>query len=101
MFEQLPGHHIKRISVDKLERRNLENQATLERLAVADDGFIERAAQLQAASQPDVIRYLVEALHEEGDPDLKLTEDEKALVFHVLTTVVEVLDNACKKTRWR
>lgn len=99
MFEQLPGHQIKRISIDKLERRMMENEALIERLAQTDDSAREHEIEAQAASQPHVVQYLIEAIQEHTEPEL--TEDESALIFHVLKTVIDVLDSACKKIRWR
>ena len=99
MFDRLPGHRLKRVSIQQVERRAAENEAALERLGSARERFFERAAQVQAESQPHVLRYLTEAILEGEDPELELTEDESGLLFLVLKTVVDLLDRACKKQR--
>ena len=99
MFDQLPGHRVKRVSIQQVERRAAENEAALERLADAHERFLERTAQVQAESQSHVLRYLTEAILEGEDPEVELTEEESGLLFLVLKTVVDLLDRACKKQR--
>ena len=55
---------------------------------------MERAARIQLAGQPYVMKYLVEALMEPGteeDP-VYLSEEEQGLLYIVLKTVVDLLD---------
>ena len=99
MFGRLPGHRLKKVSISQVERRADENEAMLERLENADDRFLKRAAQVEAESQPYVVRYLTEAILEGDDPDLEINEEESGLIFLVLKTVVDLLDEACKKSR--
>lgn len=99
MFERLPSHHLKRVSIEQVERRSAENTSMLERLATAEEHLLERAAEMQVESQPHVLRYLTEAILERRDPEIRLTEDEEGLLFLLLKTVVDVLDRACKKQR--
>jgi len=99
MFERLPGHRLKRVPIERVERRAAENEAVLERLGAAHERFLERAARLQAEPQPHVLRYLTEAILESDDPDLDLTDEEEGLVFLVLKTAVDLLDQSCKSLR--
>jgi hypothetical protein len=99
MFDRLPGHRLKRVTIEQVERHAAENEAMLERLGSAHERFLERAAQVQAETQPHVFRYLTEAILEGDDPELELTEEESGLLFLVLKTVVDLLDRACKKQR--
>jgi hypothetical protein len=99
MFERLPGHQVKRVDIGKVERCAGENEARLERYSVAHERFLEREAQSQAHTQPHVLRYICEAVLEEEDPSLKLTEEESGLVFLVLKTVLDLLDRACREKR--
>jgi hypothetical protein len=101
MFDQLPGHRLKRVSITQVERRAAENEAMLERLGGAHERFLERAAHVQAESQPHVLRYLTEAILKGEDPEVELTEEESGLLFLVLKTVVDLLDGACKRGRRR
>jgi hypothetical protein len=49
----------------------------------------------RSSSQPFVLKYVTEALLEESDPSLSLTEEESGLIFLTLKTVIDALDEAC------
>ncbi|MBI4490873.1 MAG: hypothetical protein HY694_17450 [Deltaproteobacteria bacterium] len=49
----------------------------------------------ESSSQPFVLKYVAEALLEESDPSLSLTEEESGLIFLTLKTVIDALDEAC------
>jgi len=87
---------LERISTAIILQQFQYNISELERLEAAHDAYIERAAAGQAARQPHVMRYVLEALMDAGDePDpLELTEEEIGTLFLVLMTVVDVLDAA-------
>ena len=40
MFDRLPGHRLKRVSIEQVERRAAENEAILERLEGAHERFL-------------------------------------------------------------
>ena len=90
------GGTLARISTEDILEQFQYNISELERLEAAHDAYIERAAAGQAARQPHVMRYVLEALMDAGDePDpLELTEEEIGTLFLVLMTVVDVLDAA-------
>lgn len=73
-----------------------QNEGMLERLEGAHAKFVERVARVESSHQPSVMRYLVETLIEapEGDDPVYLTEEEIGMLFLVLKTVVDVLDQA-------
>jgi hypothetical protein len=59
--------------------------------------FLERAAFQQVSGEPEVMRYVVEAVIEAGDdPEdpVELTEEDQGMLFLVLKTVVDVLQQA-------
>jgi len=95
MFDTVTDHGLQPVTVDEVERIADQREAALERLAPADERFLERAARIESEAQPHVLRYLTEAILEPDDPDLELSEDEQGLLFLVLSTVVELLDRAC------
>ena len=97
IFERVPDHHVKRVSLKQVQRRAGKNETTFEHLFNADDRFLERAAELRATTQPYVMHFLTAVLLDEDD-DVELTEDESGLFFLVLLTVVELLDNALTLT---
>jgi hypothetical protein len=78
--------------------RKLERNGTLfDRLGGADKRFLERTALSEISQQPSLIRYVVEALMEapddEDDP-IPLSDEESGLLFLVIKTVIDVLDEA-------
>lgn len=85
-LEKIPGARI----LEQLEN----NEAFLEKLAPAHPKFMMRAAESHLASQPHVLAYLAEALVEpEEEDDLDdLDNEELGLIFLILKTVVDLLD---------
>lgn len=81
MFDRLPGHRLKRVSIQQVERRAAENEAALERLEGAHEGFIERTAQVQAESQPHVLGYLTEAILEGKTPKSSSPKRSRGFLF--------------------
>ena len=67
------------------------------------DRFFERVAKVEVASQPHVMKYVVDVLMEFGEaPDeIVLTEEETGTLFLVLKTTVDVLDEAPRGGRNR
>ena len=92
IFERGVSRRLGSISTSVIDQISKRNESTLDKLAGADERFLERAAQVQAETQPYVVRYLAEALLEDQDSDL--TENEEGLVFLTLKTVVDALDEA-------
>jgi len=100
MFDKLPGHKLKRVPIDRVERLSAQNEDWLERLGSAHERFFERTAEIESGKQPHVLRYLAEAIFEPEDANLCLTEHEQGLVFLILKTALDILDSACKKKRF-
>jgi len=100
MFDKMPAHKLKRVPIGKIERMSGQNEDWLDRLRSAHERFVERTAEIASETQPNVLRYLLEAIFEPEDPSLELTEEEQGLVFLVLKTTLDLLDGACKKKRF-
>ena len=66
----------------------------MERLAGADDKFLDRIASVQTSKQSYVVKYVVDTLMEEGEGEhaLVLTEEQKGFLFLLFKTVIDVLD---------
>jgi hypothetical protein len=96
IFEAAFGERIPEVGMDAVELRADGNEAALERLESAREGFVVSAAEVAEAPQPAVLRYVVEALFErsDDDPDAALEGDEAGFVFLILKTVVDLLDEA-------
>jgi len=90
MFERGASKPLSTIPISRVERVSKRNESQMDKLTRADERFLERAAEVQAAAQPFVVRYLAEALLEDEDSDL--TDDEEGLVFLTLKTVIDLLD---------
>ncbi len=96
MFESAGARRVKQVSPAALERHASRNEKVLVDLESAHPRMMERVGQVEVSRQPHVMRYVCEALFEEAeaDFDIKLTDDESGLVFLVLKTAVDVLDEA-------
>jgi hypothetical protein len=97
IFRAAAGQRLPRVKADAIECQWTENSEALERLAGAHERFLERAALQQVSGEPEVMRYLVEAVMDAGDePEdpVELTEEDQGMLFLVLKTVVDVLQQA-------
>jgi hypothetical protein len=97
IFRTAAGPRVPRVKAGAIERRWTTNSEELERLEGAHERFLERAALQQVSGEPEVMRYVVEAVMEAGDdPEdpVELTEEDQGMLFLVLKTVVDVLQEA-------
>ena len=99
MFEKSTDGNIKSVRGDEIEGCLDQNESLLERLEGAHEKFIERVAKVESSHQPFVMKYLVETLIEapEGEDPVLLTEEEIGMLFLVLKTVVDALDQSIRK----
>lgn len=81
--------------LDWLERRK---EKDLERLVGKGPGVLAQAARnlITRSRQPDLLRYVVEALMEEGEPGCIIRPDAKGLMVIRLMTVIEALDSSTR-----
>lgn len=97
MFQNGYGKKIGKISSDEIIACYEDNEKLLESLGGVHEKFFERIARVHMASQPYIIRYIVETLFEadqEADA-LPLGEEDMGYLFLLMKTVVDVLN---KKT---
>jgi hypothetical protein len=100
MFQGAYGK-IKRISSEEMIECYEHNESLMERLEGAHEKFLDRVASVQTSRQPDVVKYVVDALMEEdngGEDAVALTEEQKGFLFLLLKTVIDVLDQKGMKT---
>ena len=99
MFQKSHRKIIK-ISSEEIIKCCEQNEGLLERLEGADEKILDRIASVQTSRQPDVVKYVVDALMEEdeGEDALALTEEQKGFLFLLLKTVIDVLD-VCRHRR--
>ncbi|MEM7581973.1 MAG: hypothetical protein AAF560_01215 [Acidobacteriota bacterium] len=99
MFEKAAGGKLQRIRGGRVERCLDQNEQLLGRLDGAHEKFIERVAMVESSRQPFVMRYLVETLMEapDGEDPVDLTEEEIGVLFLVLKTLIDVLDQSLKR----
>ena len=94
IFRAAAGRSVPHVKSDAIERQWTENTEELERLEGAHEVLLEKAALRQASDEPEVLRYVVEAVMEAGDdPDdpVELTDEEEGMLYLVLKTVVDLL----------
>lgn len=94
MFEEAAGGKLAEVSEEALLAQMEASESFFEGLANADEKFLERATEVQAARQPFVMQYVVEAILEapDEDPPLEISEDDEGFLFLILKTVVDALD---------
>jgi len=99
MFQRVQGK-IKRISSEEIIECHEHNQSLMERLEGAHEKFLDRAARIQISKQPYVMKYVVDALMEEGEGEdaIELTDEHKGFLFLLLKTVIDVLDQKSVKS---
>ena len=99
MFHKAHGK-IKKISSEEIIEYYEHNEGLLERLAGADEKFLDRIASAQTSRQPYVVNYVVDALMEKVDEEdaVPLTEEQKGFLFLLLKTVIDVLDQRGMKS---
>lgn len=85
------GKKIKRIPSKEIIKCYEDNENLLESLEGANERFLERSARSQVFRQPNVMKYVVDALMDDED-SVALTEYDKGLLFLLLKTVVDVHD---------
>ncbi len=101
-FRAAAGRRVPRVKAGAIERQWSKTSEELERLEGAHERFLERAALQQVSDEPEVMRYVVEAVMEAGDnPEdpVELTEEDQGMLFLVLKTVVDVLQQAAGRGR--
>jgi hypothetical protein len=93
MFQKIRGR-IKRISPEEIIECYGHSVSMMERLEGAHEKFLDRVASVQVSRQPYVVKYVVDALMEEneGNDAAGLTEEQKAILFILLTVMIDVLD---------
>lgn len=93
MFHNSSGK-IKRISSREIMAKYDENALFLERLEGVHKKIFDRIAKVTVSKQPYVMQYVLDALMEDSREDgVDLTDDDIGLIFMLLKTEIEVLDN--------
>jgi hypothetical protein len=86
---------LRKVTFEAVESIASEVETAVASLAGAHDKFLERAAAALCERQPNVFRYLTEAVMEapedEDDP-LPLTPDDQGAIFLILATAIKALD---------
>jgi hypothetical protein len=93
MFQRIQGK-IKKISSEEIIKCHEHNVGLLERLEGAHEKFLDRVGSIQISRQPYVMKYVVEALMEvdEVEEAVALTDEQKGVLFLLLKTVIDALD---------
>ena len=91
MAEKVLGGYFPQVSDEVLGRALENNERWLEGLEGIDDRFIERKVKYSKDfRQPYVIKYIIEALHEEDE--MEITDDDRGCLFIILKTLIDAFD---------
>jgi len=95
MFHKSSKKKIRKIPAEDIIECYEDNEDLMQSLEGAHEKFFERIARVQLARQPYVMKYVVDTLIEapEDEDPVALAEDDVGLLFLLLKTVVEALDN--------
>ena len=95
-FERAAGMELKQASQEQVLAAEERNDALLASMGEADASFLSRLEESESefSGQPVVVQYIVEVLAGYGDEEGEagLSGEETWLLFYVLNTVVDVLD---------
>ena len=94
IFEQVGGR-MKKVTGQDLDDAMKKVQSAAANLMPADEKFIERAQAVDSRSQPHILDEVLWALYERDDKqdgEVDLDHDASALVYIMLWTAVEALD---------
>ncbi|HOY75168.1 MAG TPA: hypothetical protein PK749_08395 [Deltaproteobacteria bacterium] len=94
IFEKWHAGKIGQVSPDEIIACYEANADLMESLESAHYRFLERAAEVQLASQPYVIKYVVDAFFEvpEDDELDPLSDEDIGYLFLLIKTVIDVLN---------
>jgi hypothetical protein len=96
MFEKHFGKRLQNVGPKRIERIHDETVEMLDRLAKADERWIERAAVVEAGKQPWVWKYVTECLFEPDDEEMELSEDDQGALALIMRTVIDALDGSVR-----
>lgn len=87
---------LRRVTIPQLEFAENANFSTLDDLSGESPADLIAAVEEMVASysQPEVLKYVIEALMEEDDEEIDITEDGKGLMLIYLKTVIDCFDAA-------
>jgi hypothetical protein len=86
---------IRSVSLEEIQGCAVEVETGVASLEGAHGRFLERAARVLSDRQPNVFRYLTEAILEpsdDGGDSLELSTDDEGGIFLILATVIKALD---------
>lgn len=94
IFKKGAGRNLNRIGAKNITKFHENNLQLMKRLEADHNEFVSRAARIQLAGQPHVMKYLVGALVKptSGDVPIELNDEEKGFLYVLLKTSVDLLD---------
>jgi len=94
MFQKNSGNKVRKISAEEIIESYEYNEGFMERLEGAHEKFLTRIAKTEISRQPYVMKYVTETLVEapEEEEPVPLTEEGTGVIFLLLKTVVDLLD---------
>ena len=94
IFEQVGGR-VKKVTGRELDQATARVQQQLGDLFPADDEFATRARAIESRAQPHILDEVLWALYEEHEDteEASIEADQSALIYVMLWTAVEALDD--------
>jgi len=96
MFEMHFGKRLQNVGTKRIDYIYQENVDMLDRLAGADERWLERAAITQSEKQPWVWKCVVECLFEPDDEELNLSEEDQGSLAITMKTVIDALNSSVR-----
>lgn len=96
MFRSAFGKEIPEVTLDAIMNEQEETRKLIDDIESLPEESWESSILAEETRQPWVMRYIVEALMEadEGPDPVELTEDDRAMIFLAMRSVVTLLDQA-------
>ncbi|MFC1849144.1 hypothetical protein ACFL27_02945 [candidate division CSSED10-310 bacterium] len=88
------NHNLPTVSIDQIEQMEEKNLTMIDYLSAESENNFQEAilAIFDNYNQPEVLRYVVEALEEEDDDECDIRDEMKGAFFLPLKTIIDCFD---------
>ena len=94
VFEKSAAAALHRITYDDIERVLQKNKTLIAGIKEAHNRFYERIAEVRLSCQPDLMKYVIESLETEIDPETPFSNQEAGVLFFLFMVVIDVFSDA-------
>lgn len=94
-YDQYFQGNLKKITDKTIIKIHEKFETELEKMQFVDEAFIKKQIKDKSEyPQPNILKYITEALFEDEDEELNLTSDQQGMIFIILSTQMKCLDQA-------